>query len=610
MLSTVPDAVLLALLVGLPTVAGAALLVARPARGATATGVTTAAATLAVAAATAVTRPASEVALLAGVRAGFAVDGLSAVLVVLVAAVLLAALVVAAAEPDLRTGRFHGLMLIFAGAMLATVTATTLPVLLMAWEVMGAMSWALIGYRLDDRAGTRAGTVAFLTTRAADLGLYVAAGAVLAGGAGTMALADLPGLDGGWLHLAVAGVVLAALGKSAQLPFSFWLSGAMHGPSPTSALLHSATMVAAGGYLLLRTAPALDATGWAAPLVAWVGVATALVLGLVAAVQDDLKQLLAASTCSQIGFIVLAAGTAATQAGALQTVAHAAVKSLLFLVAGLWLATLGSRSLTGGLRGAARRHRVLGAAFTVGALALAGLPPFGLWVGKDAVLAATPSISPALYGTGLVAGWTAAFYAGRALWLVWRPTARPVTDTGPTRLPRPAVATTVVLAVAAAAAGLLALGPAPLRPQPAPQAWELVLSAVLAAIGVLVARRYAERVPAPGLLVRWLDLEWLAQRGLARPVLVLAGALARIDDHGLARVPAGAARATARLATLVTAHGERGVDRAVAGIADGARALGRAARRPQTGQLHQYYAQASVGFALLAALAVLVLVVR
>ncbi|MDN5919174.1 MAG: NADH-quinone oxidoreductase subunit L, partial [Pseudonocardia sp.] len=174
---------LLAALVGLPTVAGAALLLARPPRSATAAGVGAAAATLAIAVAVAVTRPASDVALLAGVRAGFAVDGLSAVLVVLVAAVLLAALVVAATEADLRTGRFHGLMLLFAGAMLATVTATTLPPLLMAWEVMGATSWALIGYRIPDRAAARAATVAFLTTRTADLGLYVAAGALLAGGA-------------------------------------------------------------------------------------------------------------------------------------------------------------------------------------------------------------------------------------------------------------------------------------------------------------------------------------------------------------------------------------------------------------------------------------------
>ncbi|BBG05684.1 MULTISPECIES: proton-conducting transporter transmembrane domain-containing protein [Pseudonocardia] len=599
---------LLAVLIGLPAVAGAVLLLGRPARGATAAGVATAAATLALAVAAAATRPASEVSLLVGIRAGFAVDGLSAVLVVLVAAVLLAALVVAAAEPGLRTGRFHGLMLVFAAAMLVTVTATTLPALLMAWEVMGATSWALIGYRLDDRVAARAGTVAFLTTRAADLGLYVAAGAMLAGGAGAMALTDLAGLDGVWGDVAVAGVVVAALGKSAQLPFSFWLSGAMHGPSPTSALLHSATMVAAGGYLLLRIAPSLEAAGWAAPLVAWIGVATALLLGLVAAVQDDLKQLLAASTCSQIGFIVLAAGTAATQAGALQTVAHAAAKSLLFLVAGLWLATLGSRSLTGGLRGAARRHPVVGAAFTVGALALAGLPPFGLWVGKDAVLAAALGSSPALYLVGLVAGWTAAFYSGRALWFAWQPADLPATGAAPVRIPLPAVTTTVVLALAAAGAGILALGP--VRPDPAPQVWELVLSGVLAGAGVLLVWRFGERVPTPGLLDRWLGLEAFALRYVVGPVVTLGAALAVVDDRVLARVPAGAASATSRLAAVVAGHGERGVDRAVAGLADGARALGRAARRPQTGQIHQYYAQASVGFALLAALAVLVIVVR
>ncbi|MDN5919640.1 MAG: NADH-quinone oxidoreductase subunit L, partial [Pseudonocardia sp.] len=391
-----------------------------------------------------------------------------------------------------------------------------------------------------------------------------------------------------------------------QLPFSFWLSGAMRGPSPTSALLHSATMVAAGGYLLLRTAPALDAAGWAAPLVAWVGVATALLLGLVAAVQDDLKQLLAASTCSQIGFIVLAAGTVATQAGALQTVAHGAAKSLLFLVAGLWLAALGTRSLSGGLRGAARRHPVAGVAFTLGALSLAGLPPFGLWVGKDAVLAAALDTSPALYVVGLAAGWTAALYAGRALWFVWRPDG---VDDG-VRVPWPAVATVVVLAAATASAGLLAFGPGPLRPDPAPHGWELVLSAGLAVLGLLVAWRYAERLPAPRPLVRWLGLEEAVHRTVVRPVLALAEVLGRFDDRGLARVPSGAARGAVALARRTDSAGERAVDRAVAGIADGARALGRVARRPQTGQLHQYYAQASVGFALLAALAVVVIVVR
>ncbi|WP_219565964.1 NADH-quinone oxidoreductase subunit 5 family protein [Streptomyces griseus] len=565
---------LLLILLALPLTAGLLLPAARGGRCPVVAGVLAAMGTLVVAVAVAVERPAGQAPLLAGVPAGFGVDGLSAVLVVLVAAVLPACLIVAAAEPELRTGRFSGLMLVFTGAMLATVTATTLAPLLMAWEVMGATSWALIGYRLDDRGATRAANVAFLTTRTADLGLYVAGGALLAGGAAAMALDDTATLDGGWLHLAVAGFVLAALGKSAQLPFSFWLSGAMRGPSPVSALLHSATMVAAGGYLLLRLAPALEAAGWAGPLVAWIGVVTALLMGLVAVVQDDLKQLLAASTCSQIGFIVLAAGTAGTQAGLLQMVAHAAAKSLLFLIAGLWLAALGTRSLSGGLRGAAHRHPAVGAAFTVAALALAGLPPLGLWVSKDAVLAAAAATSPALYAAGLAAALVAACYSGRALWWVWQP----APDNGPHRMRVPMTATAV--------------------------------TAVLAAVGLLIARRWAARTPAARPPTPWLRLEPAARRGIARPVLRLAALLARADDQVLARVPERAAHAVLTLARHADGHGERAVEGAVSGVADGARALGRAARRPQTGQLHQYYAQASTGFILLGALAVVVIVVR
>ncbi|GAA4661842.1 proton-conducting transporter transmembrane domain-containing protein [Streptomyces youssoufiensis] len=594
------------LLLAWPLAAGVALLAARSGRTPVALGLLAAAGTLGLAVVAAVGRPAGEAPLLAGVPAAFAVDGLSAVLVVLVAAALLASLLVGAAEPALRTGRYVGLMLVFAGAMLATVTATTLPPLLMAWEVMGATSWALIGYHLDDSRAARAANVAFCTTRAADLGLYVAGGAVLAGGADTMALGDVAVLDGGWSHVAVAGIVLAALGKSAQLPFDFWLSGAMRGPSPVSALLHSATMVAAGGYLLLRLSPALESAGWAAPLVAWVGAATALLMGLVALAQDDLKQLLAASTCAQIGFIVLAAGTAGTPAGLLQMTAHAATKSALFLVAGLWLATLGSRSLGGGLRGAARRHPVIGAAFTLAALTLAGLPPTGLWLAKDAVLAAAATTSPALYVTGLAAALIAALYSGRALWSVWQP----VPGTEPAGRVRAPAAVTMVLAVAAAGTGLLAFGPKPLRPHPAPHAAELLASALLAVAGLLLARRYGRRAPAPAPLVGWLYLERAARNGVARPVLHLATALARVDDRVLARGTHRAARAVLVLARRTDAVGERSLEGVVGGIADGARALGRAARRPQTGQLHQYYAQASVGFVLLGALAVLVTVVR
>lgn len=326
------------LLVLLPLATGLGLLVTgrRADRWAARVAVATAAVSLILAVLVSLGTPAVSVPLLDGVSGGLLVDGLSAVMVITVTAVTLAVVVYSAGDitRDQARARFFGLLLVFVAAMLMTVTAANLLVLLASWEAMGAMSYALIGYWWRDPDRTRSAMVAFLTTRSADLGMYVAAGAALAAGVSTLSLADLPEAAGPWVHVVSAGLILAALGKSAQLPFSFWLSGAMAGPSPVSALLHSATMVAAGGYLLLRLDPLLVVTDWAGPVVAWIGVSTAVVMGAVALAQSDLKQLLAASTCSQIGFIVLAAGIGGVGGGTLQLVAHAATKSLLFLGAG------------------------------------------------------------------------------------------------------------------------------------------------------------------------------------------------------------------------------------------------------------------------------------
>lgn len=217
----------------------------------------------------------------ASVRLG--VDALSAAMAVTVAVVTRAVLVAGGAEvgPGQPRSRFCGLLLVFAGAVLTTVTAPTLPPLLLSWEIMGATSYALIGLWWTDVGRVRSGAVAFLTTRSADLGLYAAAGAAYTS-VPDLELDRLASLSGWPLHLAAAGVLVAALGKAAQLPFSPWLSRAMVAPSPVSALLHSAAMVAAGGYLLLRLQPVLDAAGWAMSVAAWTGAATALLLGLVA----------------------------------------------------------------------------------------------------------------------------------------------------------------------------------------------------------------------------------------------------------------------------------------------------------------------------------------
>jgi NADH-quinone oxidoreductase subunit L len=616
------------LLPAVPLAGGAILAVGgrRVSRAAPRAGIAVSAVTLVLACAAAAVRPSASAPLFAGIPAGVRVDGMSAVLVVTVAAITLAVLVFAAGDFGAadNQGRFFGLMLVFAGAMLITVTATTLALLLMGWEVMGATSYALIGYWWREPRRVRAAGIAFLTTRAADLGLYVAAGAALAGGVSGLALASLPRAAPPWLDVITLGVVLAAFGKSAQLPLSFWLSRAMQGPSPVSALLHSATMVAAGGYLLLRTGSLLAASGWGAPVVAWTGAATAVVLGLVALAQDDLKQLLAASTCAQIGFVVLAAGASGVVGGVMQLVAHAATKSLLFLAAGAWLTALGTKQL-GALRGAARQYPIVGGVFTVGALTLAGLPPASLWVTKDEVLAAALPQGAALYATGVAAAVISAAYSIKALWYVWQPVPASATsgyDTereGTRRVARVAAPPLIILAVAAATLGVLAV-PAVAGPlsralgatgEPSPAWWQLTLSAVLAVTASGLAWwRAPARIPAPGpvaaWLARWLDLERAAAALIARPVLALARLLAQFDDqvldrgvHGLARGGISLARAAARL-------DDGGIDELVRGVAAGARRLGNLARRPQTGQVHIYYAQAAVALAVLALILIFV----
>ncbi|MFI6181259.1 proton-conducting transporter membrane subunit [Nonomuraea sp. NPDC051191] len=612
------------LLPALPATAGALLIPVR--RAAPALSVATAVATLGLAVHAVVTRPSATARLISG--EGLAVDGLSAVMVVTVAAVGLAVLVFAAGER--RSGRFHGLMLIFLGAMLATVTATDLVLLLMGWEVMGAMSYALIGYRWRDREHVRSGAVAFVTTRAGDLGLYVACGAALAGGGG-LALAGLPGLPPPWRDLVAGGVVLAALGKSAQGPFAFWLSRAMVGPSPVSAFLHAATMVVAGAYLLMRLHALLAVTGWAAAVVAWTGAVTALLLGLVAVAQRDLKQLLAASTCAQVGFMVLAAGVSAVSGGAAHLVAHAAVKSLLFLAAGAWLAALGTKDLAG-LHGAARRFPLVGVVFAVGAAALAGVPPLSLWVTKDAVLAGVGQ--PGLRVVAFAAGLVAALYAGKALAEVWRPADTAIatgtatgtatgagagagTATGAERRASGGVAGAEllplpVLALVAAGFGVVGL--------PAVHGWwsrlvgdpgapgltagELALSGIpaLALVTAAIAvRPGTSAFPyAGGVFGRWLGLERVARGVVWGPLLGAARWVAWFDERVVQGAVEAVARAGLGAARLAGSPFEAGLDDLVRRAGGAVRRLGGLARRPQTGQVHTYFAQAVVALVVLA----------
>ena len=611
------------LLVLLPALIGALLLIVgrRADRSAGVVAMVATAGTLVLSIAVVDARPRLSVPFLGivpGGHLGFAVDGLSAVLVLMVACVALLTTVFAVVDLPAHAARarFFGYFLLFAAAMLATVTATTLPALLLAWEIMGATSYALIAYWWQESDKVGAGMRAFLATRAGDLGLYVGAGAALAG-TGSLFLDDLAAANGGWRDVAAAGILLAALGKSAQLPFSAWLSGAMAGPSPVSALLHSATMVAAGGYLLLRTQPLLAATDWAATSAAWIGALTALVLGAVAVAQRDLKQLLAASTAAQIGFVVLAAGVGATVGGTGQLVAHAAVKAGLFVAAGAWLTALGTRLLPG-LRGAARRYPGVGAAATVAALALAGVPPLSLWATKESVLADVDSA--ALRVVGWAAAALSAAYAARVLAVVLaRPTGTEELDLeedGTRRVPAAATAVTVTFAVAATALGVLA-APASANAlgdligvdvHPA-QAWDLVLGGGLAVISLLLA---VAVVRARSDVMRRLDQSplgtWLGLGRLLspRPAMMVARVAAFVDERVIDAAVHGVAHAVRRAAAVLARWDGGVVDGAVRATARVVRRGGAAARRPQTGLLHQYYVQAVAGLVVLLALLLVV----
>jgi NADH-quinone oxidoreductase subunit L len=297
--------------------------------------------------------------------------------------------------------RFFAELGLFVGAMLTLVLSSSLALLFAAWELVGLASFLLIGFDHAAPGAAGAAAKAFLMTRTGDVGFLL--GWLLALGlVGSSDIEALVGaVEGG--RIAPGAVTLIALlmlagaaGKSAQLPLSAWLPDAMVGPTPVSALLHSATMVAAGVFLVLRLYPVFAAAPFALDALFWTGAVTALAAGLIATAETDLKRVLAWSTCSQLGEMMVALGLGGPRAATLHLAAHAAFKSTLFLAAGVVQERTGTRALDR-LGGLVRPLPLTGAAFLVAALALAGVPPLSGYWSEDAVLAVASRHGP---GTG------------------------------------------------------------------------------------------------------------------------------------------------------------------------------------------------------------------
>lgn len=556
-----------------------------------------------------------------------AVQGLARVMAVLVPAIAAPIVVyaIAAESDDPGLTRLVGLLVTFVGAMELLVVAADLLTLLIAWELVGAISWALIGHRWRDKDRPQRAAHAFIATRLGDIGLYLAAGAAVAG-TGSLAYAGLgragrPELDG-----IAAGVLLAATAKSAQLPFSPWLFSAMAGPTPVSALLHSATMVAAGAYALARLAPVLDAVTWFGPATITIGVTTAIAGGVVAFLQTDFKKALAASTSAQYGLMFTAVGAGSVAAASAHLVTQAAFKALLFLVAGVALHAAGTGRLADMSLGRALPRVAQLAA--VGALALAAVPPLGGAFSKEAILAASVEAGPWAGAGVLLAGLLSALYAARLHLLAYGP--------GRATAKHRAAGAAELAAIAVLAAATVALSALWLpggrglverlvgSQLVSGSAWELPAS--LASIGSAFAMVWwlyrRGRLASLGLgadvqhrAEDWFGLPALSRAAIADPVLALARVLAALDDRVIdagVRAAAGIANVASRAfswwgergvdgvvwgvagATLATARAsraadERGIDGSVEGLAGAVGVAGQRSRKLQSGLSHHYY---------------------
>ncbi|MBZ0281602.1 MAG: NADH-quinone oxidoreductase subunit L [Anaerolineae bacterium] len=322
---------------------------------------------------------------------------------------------------EAQLGRYYFLMLLFIGAMCGLVLTGSLLLLFIFWEITALCSYALISFHNDDPKAVAGGIKALVITQIGGVGLLIGvliAYAQLKSYDINNLLANAHTLPVGDLSFIAFGFLLAAAAKSAQIPFHTWLPGAMEAPTPVSALIHAATMVNAGVYLLARFYPAFaPVPGWT-DIVTIVGVLSALLGALMALVATDLKRVLAYSTISQLGYMVYAIGIGALYASQFHLLSHAVFKALLFLCAGAVIHTIGTRDLRQ-MGGLGRQMPFVRNVFIVGALALAGLPfANGFWskellleIGiKDAVWAFVIM----LIGVGLTAA-----YSIRVVWLVF-----------------------------------------------------------------------------------------------------------------------------------------------------------------------------------------------
>ncbi len=577
-----------------------------------------------------------------GFDIGIRVDGLTAMMFLLVTFVSLMVHIYSLGymAGDPRFTWFYALLSLFTASMLLLVVADNLMIVLVGWELVGICSFLLIGFWWEERKNSTAAIKAFLTTKFGDVGLILGVvglwsqfrtfniGEIIAAvGEGTQAGGEP--LSTGLLTFSLLMLFLGAVGKSAQFPLHTWLPDAMAGPTPVSALIHAATMVTAGVFLVARLYPVYSAVPTARTTVAIIGGITLFVAGLLALVQDDVKKVLAYSTISQLGYMVAALGFSYT-AGIFHLFTHGFFKALLCLGAGSLIHAAHSNNMSdmGGMR---RFMPTTFWTFLIGSLALMAIPPLAGFWSKDEILASAAEAGSAagwfVLILGALGGLVTAFYMTRVLYLVFAgsyrghgtPHESPATMTGPL----------VALAIPSVLIGLINLPFEWFQPY-AFSAWtmhsleywashpvEFVLpiaavATILALAGVGLGRALYREVPERDPMLNmgfvttllqnkyYLDhlYEGVIVRGIRDPI---ANAAYWFNDNVLDRVVYLAGAGAVRTGRAVYEVGDqKGIDGAINGLGLSAIWSGARMRLAQSGNVQLYAGAMFVGVIVLA----------
>lgn len=367
---------------------------------------------------------------------GVLLDGLTLIMGATVALITLLIQVYSLSymSDDPGRGRFFAFLALFEWAMLMFVYAPSLLQMFVFWELVGLASFLLIGFWYEKPSAVAAAKKAFLMTRVGDVGFFVGL-ILLFGATGTLDIGAIlgvfdpagapEGISAARVELIAALLFVGVIGKSAQFPLHTWLPDAMEGPTPVSALLHSATMVAAGVFLVARLHGLfLDAPATLMGVLVIASI-TALLASSMAMVAKDMKRVLAYSTVSQLSFMLLGLGAGSLFAGFFHLTTHAFFKALLFLCAGSYIHRLGTNDMISMGRAGAARMRVTTVGLVVGGAALAGLPPLAGFFSKEHILGALDHRGlPLVQGAAFVAAFLTAYYTFRMVFLIVRPNDR------------------------------------------------------------------------------------------------------------------------------------------------------------------------------------------